>query len=138
MLSNGVVKEILAFGLAVTSETFINREATETKDKKLSSLAKVMLDELYKASSVSSEVRGGVSDVYEGKFEEEMSTLANFLAQSALNSIVLSKDVVPPSYHEFYTKVEPMVDNLSFKIINEVSIFVRCYLQIFVRNKSFC
>lgn len=56
----------------------------------------------------------------EGVMTEKMSSLAFYIAHSAIHTAAVADTEGFASNREFYSKIAPMVENLSYKIVGEV------------------
>ena len=130
-LALAVVNEIMAFGItaathastatAVTSSVSASTATSivTPADQKLTALAKIMVDEVFGDRRQGVDADSVISDGR--KLTKEINELAHYIAYSALHAAAVPENAPTPTDDVFFARITPMINNLSFRIVNEVS-----------------
>ena len=109
------------------SETASERASKQTTasvpsaaEQKLTALTKVLLDEVFASSRTPTDfaniIKGGE------KLSEEITDIAHYVAHSAIHVAALPGDDSMPTNEQFFANLDPMINNLTFRIVTEVSV----------------
>ena len=94
------------------------RSAESPAEEKLTVLTKIMIDEVFGYSGQGIDIESVIRD---GRcLSKEISKLAHFVAHSALHSAATPADELAATEEDFFERINPLINNLSFRIVNEV------------------
>jgi len=138
VLAIAVINEIMAFGMSAAARasnaSTASASTTATSvvspaNQKLTELAKIMIDEVFGYAKQGIDVDSVIRDGH--TLSKEINKLAHFVAHSALHAAAVPQTdpnapeepgaQVTATEEEFFARLTPLISNLSFRIVNEVS-----------------